>query len=154
MILKAFDRNASVFFLFVFLTFDEIKSISTFIVVHLSSFITTLGHHCRQVCFNQQPKENGFAVREDHHTPQNQGYYRSDKLVCLLQHFRRLQRTTWIFKWVLAKGLYYTQSRAWCCTQVENPKRSFWFSHAKKRSIKNPTKNQTQTNQPQKHPTS
>lgn len=67
------------------LTFDEIKSISTFIVVHLSSFTATPGHRSWQVCFHQQPEKNDFEVRKDDLTSQNQQHHRPEKLTCLLQ---------------------------------------------------------------------
>lgn len=61
------------------------KSISTFTVVHSSSFTTTLGHHSWQVCFNQEPEGNYFVVRQENLIPQSQGHHRSGKLTFLLQ---------------------------------------------------------------------
>lgn len=99
------------------------KSISTFTVVRLSSFTTTLGHHSWQVCFNQQPEGNYFVVRQDNLIPQSQGHHRSRKLTCVLQCLHAH----------IVEALEY--SRRVCITQyplpdsehepIENPKTSF-----------------------------
>lgn len=102
------------------------KSISTFTVVHLSSFITTLGHHSWQVCFNQQPEGNYFVVRHDNLIPQSQGHHRSGKLTCLFQCLHA----------VIVEALEY--SHGVCIAQypgpdseheqTENPKTCFFLS--------------------------